>query len=539
MRVGSGRVVRTLRRFEKVTLRASFAMFARRCASVRASLVAAKRAARRNARGGGVRSSRAGRRASSSTRTLSASASSSSSSSSVAASDDDAPEYVRRASTPSAFEETSWGDDSDLAETCLRAMRIQWTHGFASTPKGFARATHGFGEILAGMQPAACEAIFAAFDAPVRSVMDPFMGGGTTLIVAQGLGCRAVGVDVSPLACFVSANRNWRASTRAAESLRTSARSAMADARGRDDGDDGGGDGDGGDAVPRAWRRVRNALAAHAESARFASEVDQAHRDRVVEALWFCLSVAIQRTQKSQNKRRGRRGGKRRNGDGGGGGDENVEAFLKIVDEYVDRVREFQAACESAPNVAPPAEIYNVDVRKFKLGDDEKVDAVLTSCPYPAVYDYLSFARKVRAGSGAVVKKSTSSASSSAREATSAYVDVVVPGDRNWPKTWMEGEIGSRKALRSNPYEFAAVWQREQEDWLAVVADSLRPGGRAAIMVGDGANIDTRKSIVAAATKSGLLELGGATMKLTATMADGQTVYNQARTEHLIVFRKP
>ena len=454
---------------------------------------------------------------------------------------DDVPEYVRRASTPSDFEEHSWGDDPKIAETCLRAMRIQWTHGFTSTPKGFARATHGFGEILAGMQPAACEAIFDAFEAPVTSVLDPFMGGGTTLIVGQSLGCRAIGVDVSPLACFVSANRNWRASTDALESTAASARLAMVDVSSSskseecEDNDDG----DAVVAVPRPWRPVRNALSAYVESERFASEVDEAHRDRVVEALWFCLSVALQRTQKSQNKRRPRKGGKRRNNNDGNGGDKNVEVFLKIVDEYVQRVREFQAICDAAPNVAPPAQIYNVDVRKFKLGDDEKVDAVLTSCPYPAVYDYLSFARKVRAGSGAVVKKSTTSSSSSSLNATSAYVDVVVPGDRNWPKTWMEGEIGSRKALRSNPYEFAAVWQREQEDWLAVVADSLRSGGRAAVMVGDGANIDTRKSIVDAATKFGLLELGGATMKLTATMADGQTVYNQARTEHLIVFQKP
>ena len=522
-------------------------MMMHRCVSIR-TLVLARRArcatisCGRNPRvNGGVRQSRAVRRCASSTRTSSslAAASDTTETAADATDTDDVPEYVRRASTPSDFEEHSWGDDPKIAETCLRAMRIQWTHGFTSTPKGFARATHGFGEILAGMQPAACEAIFDAFEAPVRSVLDPFMGGGTTLIVGQSLGCRAIGVDVSPLACFVSANRNWRASTEAVESTRVSARLAMADVisgKSDDESDDNNADGDAVVAVPRAWRPVRNALSAYVESERFASVVDEAHRDRVVEALWFCLSVALQRTQKSQNKRRPRKGGKRRNNNDGNGGDKNVEVFLKIVDEYVERVREFQAICDAAPNVAPPAEIYNVDVRKFKLDDDEKVDAVLTSCPYPAVYDYLSFARKVRAGSGAVVKKSTTSSS---LNATSAYVDVVVPGDRNWPKTWMEGEIGSRKALRSNPYEFAAVWQREQEDWLAVVADSLRPGGRAAVMVGDGANIDTRKSIVDAATKFGLLELGGATMKLTATMADGQTVYNQARTEHLIVFQKP
>ena len=91
-------------------------------------------------------------------------------------------------------------------------MRVQWTHGFSSTPAGFPTCTHGFGEILAGMQPAAADvALGECFDASSASVLDPFMGGGTTLVAGQCRGWRTVGVDVSPLACFVSVNRNWRA----------------------------------------------------------------------------------------------------------------------------------------------------------------------------------------------------------------------------------------------------------------------------------------------------------------------------------------
>ena len=68
-------------------------------------------------------------------------------------------EYLARARAPSeAFTERARGD-ATLAEACLRAMRVQWTHGYASVPSGFARCTHGFGEIPAGMQPAACDLI--------------------------------------------------------------------------------------------------------------------------------------------------------------------------------------------------------------------------------------------------------------------------------------------------------------------------------------------------------------------------------------------
>jgi hypothetical protein len=267
--------------------------------------------------------------------------------------------------------------------------------------------------------------------------------------------------------------------------------------------------------VPKTWRPIRDALASYLTSDAFTGD------ERVAEALWFCMSVALQRIQKSSNKRRPK--GRRKGGNSKGSGDfvaDNADGFHALVLEYANRVREFQRECASQDPIAPPAKIHNMDVRKFKLAADEKVDAVLTSCPYPAVYDYLSFARKVRAGSGAVVVgassaseriSAASSSPASVDTPTSVYKNTTVPGDRNWP---------------------------EQEAWIAVVADSLRPGGRAAIMVGDGANINTRRSLVAAASKCALRELAGATMKLTAVAADGRTVYNQARTEHLILFEK-
>src|SRR5438445_1215049 len=36
-----------------------------------------------------------------------------------------------------------------------------------------------------------------------KVVLDPFMGGGTTVVEALRLGCKVIGVDLNPLACFV------------------------------------------------------------------------------------------------------------------------------------------------------------------------------------------------------------------------------------------------------------------------------------------------------------------------------------------------
>ncbi len=37
-----------------------------------------------------------------------------------------------------------------------------------------------------------------------RVILDPFMGGGTTLVEALRLGCKVVGVDVNPVAWFIT-----------------------------------------------------------------------------------------------------------------------------------------------------------------------------------------------------------------------------------------------------------------------------------------------------------------------------------------------
>ena len=49
-----------------------------------------------------------------------------------------------------------------------------------------------------------CQEVIQAFTAPGDLVVDPFMGGGTTLVEATALGRRAVGTDISALAAFIA-----------------------------------------------------------------------------------------------------------------------------------------------------------------------------------------------------------------------------------------------------------------------------------------------------------------------------------------------
>ena len=64
--------------------------------------------------------------------------------------------------------------------------------------------THNFYKYPARFSPKFVRAAIEAFSEPGDLILDPFMGGGTTLVEALALGRHAIGVDVSSLAAFVA-----------------------------------------------------------------------------------------------------------------------------------------------------------------------------------------------------------------------------------------------------------------------------------------------------------------------------------------------
>ncbi|MGB8646835.1 MAG: DNA methyltransferase [Anaerolineae bacterium] len=64
--------------------------------------------------------------------------------------------------------------------------------------------THGFYRYPARFSPLFVRAIIKSFTNPGDVILDPFMGGGTTLVEARALGRMAIGVDTNSLAVFIS-----------------------------------------------------------------------------------------------------------------------------------------------------------------------------------------------------------------------------------------------------------------------------------------------------------------------------------------------
>lgn len=80
-------------------------------------------------------------------------------------------------------------------------------HSFVDAIRTGARVsglTHGFYRYPARFSPAFARAAIAAFTRPGDVVLDPFMGGGTTLVEASASGRAAIGTDINSLAVFVS-----------------------------------------------------------------------------------------------------------------------------------------------------------------------------------------------------------------------------------------------------------------------------------------------------------------------------------------------
>ncbi len=78
--------------------------------------------------------------------------------------------------------------------------RIVWAAQDAAPVSGL---THGFYRYPARFSPVFVRSVIDAFSSPGDWVIDPFAGGGTTLVEAMALGRNTLGIDISSLSTFI------------------------------------------------------------------------------------------------------------------------------------------------------------------------------------------------------------------------------------------------------------------------------------------------------------------------------------------------
>ena len=153
------------------------------------------------------------------------------------------------------------------------------------------------------------------------------------------------------------------------------------------------------------------------------------------------------------------------------------------------------------PAGTPPPDLARRDAREpWPSGS---VAGVLTSPPYPGVYDYDRWTETLRTVRGQ-------------------------PGD-------IDCEIGSRREFGGAFAEASEKWREDTHAWTRAIARALCPTGRLVIVIGDGPRpdgpLDTRKESITAAESAGLVLVADATAE--------PGTRPSPRREHALLFERP
>lgn len=286
------------------------------------------------------------------------------------------------------------------------------------------------------------------------TIVDPFCGSGTSLVEARAAGCRAIGVDLNPLAVLVARAKTWTVPARRRKELRDAghAISGAALAAGK------AARRAGADPAPLRKpagfdpnarnRRLASWFAPHVrrELELIAVHLDElAARDAELgAALTACLSAILykvssrtsdtDRTWVDRNVARG--------------------AAARL---FAQRAELLAAGLADFPPGAP-ADVFERDARDLPAVLREagaRADAVITSPPYAGTYDYAEHQR--------------------------LRFDFLGLRHRELDA----GEIGARRGFEADAAGAVQAWRRALADSVAAIASALAPGAVAAIVIGD------------------------------------------------------
>jgi hypothetical protein len=310
-------------------------------------------------------------------------------------------------------------------------------------PGDDARAlTHGFHTYPARFHPQLVRALLDGLP-PRATLLDPFVGSGTTLIEGVVRGLRALGSDVNPLAVALArlkatpapapfrahlVERAHAAAARSFERVRARARTRESGERYDD---------------PRAY-----APHIFRELVGLREELD-AEPDDVRPALLLVLSSIVVKVSRQPS-------------DTAAGAVERAvgkglpsRLFARRADELAARLGELTAR---VPPGTPPPDVRAADARRLAHVAAASIDCIVTSPPYLGTYDY---------------------AAQHARRFGWLGLD---------PRALDHAEIGARRRARDrDPDDALAAWQRDVDAFVAEFARVLRPGARAFVAIGDSA----------------------------------------------------
>jgi DNA modification methylase len=234
---------------------------------------------------------------------------------------------------------------------------------------------HGFHTYPARMHPETAGRLVHAVSAGGATLLDPFCGSGTVLVEAVVAGRRAVGTDLNPLAVRLSLLKTAPRDAQAREALADAARRAAARAD---------------------ERRARRAGATRRyppedvalfdphvllELDSLRSAIAEQPAPEVREALELVLSAILVKVSRQASDTSEARSARRI------AAGYPARLFVRKTDELARRLAALAAL---VPPGTPPARVSIDDAARLRTVGASTVDAVVTSPPYVATYDYLA-----------------------------------------------------------------------------------------------------------------------------------------------------
>ena len=383
----------------------------------------------------------------------------------------------------------TWGDAA-LAERLKHAFEVQ------ATETAELADVHGFHSYPARMHPETAARLIAALSEPGQTVLDPFCGSGTVLVEARRQGRRGLGYDVNPLSRelvwlkTLAPDDAWLSALQA-EAARVA---AHADERRK--------------AKAGATRHYDNVdreqftphVLFELDGLRDGIEKSQLPEQR--RALFLVLSALLTKVSQRSGDSAVRSGGK------------HVAPgfpsrfFVKKADELG---RQLAAYRSRLPAQAPQAGCTLGDARKLLGLEGGAVSLVVTSPPYPGVYDYLQHHDDRLRWLGL-----------SARE-------------------FEKLEIGSRRELSRESFGAALNrWERDLGATLTALARALTPRGSIVLLIADstlaGKALFAERVVEKAAPASGLQLLARASQARPHFHHGSRDAFEQKpRREHLLL----
>jgi hypothetical protein len=359
---------------------------------------------------------------------------------------------------------------------------------------------HGFHTYPARMHPQTAARLVQAFVPPGGRVLDPFCGSGTVLVEALIQGCCPLGIDLNPLAVRLTACKVRRRGPDELEHLVSRARevAAQADARRK--------------AKAGATRRFPqedvHLFEPHVllELDSLRAGIEALKQDLSAADLWLVLSALLVKLSKKRGDTSDRVTTRRT------AAGYPARLFVQKAEDLAERLA---VLARLVPELLPAqpfvAEGTATDLRSLPV---EKVDAIVTSPPYAATYDYAAHhALRLRwLGLSATTLRSN--------------------------------ELGARATYQQlAPREAAATWSRELGRFFQAAGTVLPAGGPLVLLLADSAvgKVALRADEIVAATARdcGFFPVARASQERPHFHGPTQAAFqSRPRAEHAILLRR-